>query len=49
MYSAARSYHIGGVQGALADGSVRFFSENVDLLLWQAIGTRGGGETNGEL
>ena len=49
MYSAARSYHIGGVQGALADGSVRFFSENVDLLLWQAIGTRGGGEINGEL
>lgn len=49
MYSAARSYHIGGVQGGLADGSVRFFSENVDLLLWQAIGTRGGGEVQGEL
>ncbi|WP_339730742.1 DUF1559 domain-containing protein [uncultured Gimesia sp.] len=44
MYSAARSYHTGGVQGAMADGSVRFFSENIDLTLWQALGTRGGRE-----
>ncbi|QDV19315.1 putative major pilin subunit [Gimesia panareensis] len=45
MYSAARSYHTGGVQGAMADGSVRFFSENIDLTLWQALSTRGGRET----
>lgn len=44
MYSAARSYHTGGVQGAMADGSVRFFSDNIDLLLWQALSTRGGRE-----
>ncbi|QDV51962.1 DUF1559 domain-containing protein [Gimesia fumaroli] len=44
MYSAARSYHTGGVQGAMADGSVRFFSENIDLTLWQALSTRGGRE-----
>jgi prepilin-type N-terminal cleavage/methylation domain-containing protein len=48
MYSAARSYHIGGVQAALADGSVRLFSDNIDLLLWQNLGSRGGGETLGE-
>lgn len=48
MYSAARSYHIGGVQGAMTDGSVRFFSENIDLTLWQALGTRGGREVVGD-
>jgi prepilin-type N-terminal cleavage/methylation domain-containing protein len=48
MYSAARSYHIGGVQAALADGSVRLFSDNIDLTLYQNLGTRGGGETLGE-
>tara|TARA_R110002111_G_scaffold185031_3_gene250939 strand:+ start:67194 stop:68156 length:963 start_codon:yes stop_codon:yes gene_type:complete len=44
MYSAARSYHTGGVQGAMADGSVRFFSENIDLTLWGGLSTRGGRE-----
>tara|TARA_E500000305_G_scaffold42473_1_gene32710 strand:- start:47615 stop:48808 length:1194 start_codon:yes stop_codon:yes gene_type:complete len=44
MYSAARSYHAGGVQGAMADGSVRFFSDNIDMTLWQALSTRGGRE-----
>ncbi|WP_336520299.1 DUF1559 domain-containing protein [Planctellipticum variicoloris] len=44
MSSAARSYHTGGVQGCMTDGSVRFFSENIDLTLWQGLGTRGGGE-----
>jgi prepilin-type N-terminal cleavage/methylation domain-containing protein/prepilin-type processing-associated H-X9-DG protein len=48
MYSAARSYHTGGVQGAMADGSVRFFSSNIDLTLWQNLGSRGGGEQVGE-
>ncbi|WP_417749310.1 DUF1559 domain-containing protein [Rosistilla oblonga] len=44
LYAAARSYHPGGVMGAMADGSVRFFTETVDLAVWQAIGTRSGGE-----
>lgn len=44
MYSAARSYHPGGVMGAMADGSVRFFAETVDLTIWQGLGTRGGRE-----
>lgn len=47
-YSAARSYHTGGVQGCMADGSVRFFSENMSLVVWQGLGTRGGAETLGE-
>jgi prepilin-type N-terminal cleavage/methylation domain-containing protein/prepilin-type processing-associated H-X9-DG protein len=42
----ARSYHAGGVNGLLADGSVRFFSNAIDLAnVWQPLGTRAGGET----
>jgi len=48
MYAAPRSYHTGGVHGCMADGSVRFISENIDLALFQGLGTRGGGETNGD-
>uniref|UniRef100_A0A7C2K177 DUF1559 domain-containing protein n=1 Tax=Schlesneria paludicola TaxID=360056 RepID=A0A7C2K177_9PLAN len=41
-YSAttARSYHTGTVNAALLDGSVRSISENIDLRLWRALGTR---------
>ena len=45
---AARSLHVGGAQICLADGSVRFVSENIDLGLWRAVGTKGGGEVLGE-
>ena len=31
MEMAFGSYHIGGAQYTLADGSVRFISENIDL------------------
>lgn len=48
LWAAARSYHVGGVQGSLADGSTRFFSDNIDLGVWNALGTRGGGEVLGE-
>ncbi len=44
----SRSYHVGIVQSALADGSVRSISENIDLGLWRALSTRAGGETVGE-
>ena len=40
----ARSYHPGGVNAAMADGSVRFFKESVALATWRALGTRSGGE-----
>lgn len=43
---AARSAHTGGVQICLADGSTRFVSDNIDLNLWRALGTRAGGEVS---
>ncbi|MFM7833258.1 MAG: H-X9-DG-CTERM domain-containing protein, partial [Planctomycetaceae bacterium] len=39
------SRHTGGAQFGMADGSVRFISENVDLKVYSALGTRDGGET----
>lgn len=45
---AARSYHVGGVQTLLCDGSVRFVSENIDLNTWRSIGTRAGAEVIGD-
>lgn len=46
--SFARSYHTGGAQCALADGSIRFISENIDRGTFHALGTRAGGEVIGE-
>jgi prepilin-type N-terminal cleavage/methylation domain-containing protein/prepilin-type processing-associated H-X9-DG protein len=46
--TAARSRHIGGVHVALCDGSVRFVSDNVAILIWRGIATRQGGEVVGE-
>ena len=43
------SRHEGGVHLLLCDGAVRFVSENIDLGLWRSIGTRAGGEVQGEL
>jgi type II secretory pathway pseudopilin PulG len=43
-WRAARSNHLGGVNGALADGSARFFEEHVDRALWKAFATRAGNE-----
>lgn len=42
------SWHVGGVQTSLADGSGRFFSENIDAGVLAAICTRAGGEVIGE-
>jgi prepilin-type N-terminal cleavage/methylation domain-containing protein/prepilin-type processing-associated H-X9-DG protein len=43
-HAAARSRHPGGVNAALADGSVRFVSDSIDQGVWRALGTRAGGE-----
>ena len=45
---AAGSYHVGGAQFAMGDGSVRFLSENMSMTVYQAISTRAGGEVVGE-
>ena len=39
------SAHPGGVQLMMGDASVRFLSDGVELVVWRAIGTRAGGET----
>jgi prepilin-type N-terminal cleavage/methylation domain-containing protein len=44
----ARSFHPGGVQVTLADGSVHFVSQNISLTTWLALGTHSGGEIPGE-
>ena len=43
-YAAARSRHVGGVVAGRADGSVGFYSDDVDMNLWLALGTRGAGD-----
>ena len=37
----ARSYHSGGVNALLADGSVRFVKGSVQGNVWRALGSRG--------
>jgi prepilin-type N-terminal cleavage/methylation domain-containing protein/prepilin-type processing-associated H-X9-DG protein len=44
----ARSKHTGGVQVLMADGAVKFISENVDWTTYQAIGGRNDGTVVGE-
>ncbi len=43
-WAAARSVHTGGVNAAMADGSVRFIRDGINLQTWQAMGTKSGGE-----
>ena len=42
------SLHKGGAQHLLADGSVRFISENVDYVTYESLASRAGGEVVGE-
>ncbi len=44
MYMSARSYHPGGVNLALADASVRFISNEIATVTFNALGSRNGGE-----
>jgi prepilin-type N-terminal cleavage/methylation domain-containing protein/prepilin-type processing-associated H-X9-DG protein len=43
-FAAARSMHPDGVNAAMADGSVNFFSNNISLVVWRSLGTRAGAE-----
>ncbi len=40
----SRSFHTGGVNTMLMDGSVHFVSNNIQLSVWRAFGTRSGAE-----
>ncbi|QDT66990.1 DUF1559 domain-containing protein [Calycomorphotria hydatis] len=42
------SEHTGGVQMLHADGSIIFVSDNIDITLWQSLGSKSGGEVIGE-
>jgi prepilin-type N-terminal cleavage/methylation domain-containing protein/prepilin-type processing-associated H-X9-DG protein len=44
LHVAASSYHSGGVNVCMGDGSVRFVTDSIDFATWQAMGTRSGGE-----
>ena len=43
-YALARSQHTGGVNAAMADGSVRFIANTILPSVWLGMGTRAGGE-----
>lgn len=43
---AARSLHRGGVNAALCDGHVAFYTDGIDAAVWKALGTIAGGESN---
>jgi prepilin-type processing-associated H-X9-DG protein len=38
------SFHPGGVNLAMCDGSVRFIKNSIDRSTWRAIGSMNGGE-----
>lgn len=42
------SFHEGGAHHLLCDGSVRFLSENMDVVLYDGLASRNGGEVIGE-
>jgi len=42
-WNFARSYHTGGVNAVMGDGSVRFIRDSVDLTTYQAMGTKSDG------
>jgi prepilin-type N-terminal cleavage/methylation domain-containing protein len=49
IQTTAKSSHEGGVMLCRCDGSVVFVTENVDLKIWRAAGTRDGSESEGNL
>jgi prepilin-type N-terminal cleavage/methylation domain-containing protein/prepilin-type processing-associated H-X9-DG protein len=44
MYLTTRSFHPGGVNLAMADGSIHFISNEIDSKVYGAMGTRAGAE-----
>ena len=48
IYAAARSAHSGGVNACMVDGSSRFFSNDIELQVWQSLSTVAGSEVIAE-
>jgi prepilin-type N-terminal cleavage/methylation domain-containing protein/prepilin-type processing-associated H-X9-DG protein len=44
VITASRSRHPGGAHAALADGSVRLFTDEIDASVWRGLGTAAGNE-----
>jgi prepilin-type N-terminal cleavage/methylation domain-containing protein/prepilin-type processing-associated H-X9-DG protein len=44
QHYAARSRHAGGVNAAMCDGSIQFFSNDIDTSVWRAMSTSKGSE-----
>ncbi len=49
MFLSARSYHSGGVNLGMVDGSITFVANTVDATVYKGLGSRNGGEINGGL
>jgi prepilin-type N-terminal cleavage/methylation domain-containing protein/prepilin-type processing-associated H-X9-DG protein len=47
VLSNADSYHPGGVNCGMADGSVKFIKDSVNMTTWWELGTKAGGEVIG--
>jgi prepilin-type N-terminal cleavage/methylation domain-containing protein/prepilin-type processing-associated H-X9-DG protein len=43
-YNASRSYHPGGVNALMGDGSVKFFKNSIAVMTWRALSTTTGSE-----
>jgi prepilin-type N-terminal cleavage/methylation domain-containing protein/prepilin-type processing-associated H-X9-DG protein len=43
-FNASRSYHAGGVNALMADGSVRFAKDTIDPTIWRGLSTTKGNE-----
>ncbi|MCZ2342303.1 MAG: DUF1559 domain-containing protein [Bacteroidales bacterium] len=48
MHVPASSYHSGGVNAVLADGSVRYFTDSIAFGAWQAYGSSSAGDMPSE-
>jgi prepilin-type N-terminal cleavage/methylation domain-containing protein/prepilin-type processing-associated H-X9-DG protein len=43
-YNASRSYHSGGVNALMSDGSVKFFKDSINVATWRALSSTKGSE-----
>ncbi len=43
-FTLTRSYHAGGVNAGMADGSVKFFKDSTNYITWRGLSTSQGGE-----